>query len=713
MVSWDDHSTHLVARLGYLLERQQLVDVTLMCNTHSLKVHRSVLAACSPYFERELGNHPMIVLKDMKFSVLKSLIEFMYCGETNVTEDNLHALVEAAKFFEVKGLSSLAHESLQDSKSIKPPSLVGSTTTQTRICQVSSLPVPVTPITPKVAENGNYSSPVSVIARLGQSNTTNERRPCAGRGRPKAHLQSPCCESLVSKPAPITPPQTESAQILLSLAGSNQSYISPSKHKTNDNSCVPVNHQEFPMSNGLDNSNPKFNDDLEQKYKRSRKRPADSIDDNRYDMKKSMSNNDIKTDEDVNRSPLLASLLTKNDKPDEKSKVQKPQEIQTQSSERYINALKGAGLPTDIPILIENCDGNYITLTENVYDILAKEDALHFQLTDNMNLENLKQPEEMVSNMHELATHSNISIIETNLEDPILKNIKSHSPPDNPDDVVVYKVADDGNIEKYVLASEDIKAFKESITSNPKRKRDSPLLSVSEINVPLENKSSPLITKILDCGTERFSEALLGRLPLRKRGTFRLNNTSSDADMLQQMNSVCTQSSSAVSTADNDVEYVVVGQDSVQMDMMGSSSSSNSCNKNDSLKNDISLKMEEVAEEEMSVLEAMMNDTIEFSAEDGDYQMHGSEEVFSSDQNDNEKMILSNVLMCTGAENSNSHVGLEHFGFKPDDMDSRNGDGNQQKKSKMYVDLDLSGSDFISESVTEEVVLASELNPSS
>jgi len=468
------------------------------------------------------------------------------------------------------------------------------------------------------------------------------------------------------------------------------------------------------MSNGLGNNNPKFNDDIEQKYKRSRKRPSDSIDDNRYDLKKSMSNNDIKTEEDVNRSPLLASLLTKNDKPDEKFKVQKPQETQTQSSERYINALKGAGLPTDIPILIENGDGNYITLTENVYDILAKEDALHFQLTDNMNLANLKQPEEIVSNMHELATHSNTSTIETNLEDPILKNIKSHSPPDNPDDVVVYKVADDGNIEKYVLTSEDIRVFKESITPNPQRKRDSPLLSVSEINVPLENKSSPLITKILDCGTERFSEALLGRLPLRKRGTFKLNSSSSDVDMLQQMNSVCTQSSSAVGTADNDVEYVVVGGDSVQMDILGTSSSNNDCNKNDSLKNDISMKIEEdVAEEEMSVLEAMMNDTIEFSAEDGDYQMHSSEEVFSSDQNDNEKMILSNVLMCTGAENSNSHVGLEHFGFKPDDMDSRNSDCNHQKKSKMYVDLDLSGSDFISEPVTEEVVLASELNPSS
>lgn len=478
---------------------------------------------------------------------------------------------------------------------------------------------------------------------------------------------------------------------------------------------MTVNHQEFPMSNGLDNSNLKFtNDDLDQKYKRSRKRPADSVDDNRYDIKKSMPNDVIKTDEDVNRSPLLASLLTKNDRPDEKSKVQKPQETQTQSSERYINALKGAGLPTDIPILIENGDGNYITLTENVYDILAKEDALHFQLTDNMNLANLKHPEDMVGTMQEV-THCNTSLIETSIEDPILKNIKSHSPPDNPDDVIVYKVADDGNIEKYVLTTEDIKAFKESITSNPERTKDSPLLSVSEINVPLENKSVPLITKILDCGNERFSEALLGRLPLRKRGTFKLNNTSSDADMLQQMNNVCAQSS-AVGTSDTDVEYVVVGEDSVQMDLMGGSSSSvNSCNKNDSLKNNIGLKMEEdVAEEEMSVLEAMMNNTIEFSAEDGDYQMHSSEEVFSNDQNDNEKMILSNVLMCTGAENSNSHVGLEHFGFKSDDVDGRsNGDCNQQKKSKMYVDLDLTGSDFISEPVTEEVVLASELNPSS
>lgn len=51
--------------------------------------------------KRQLGQHPLIVLKDMKFCVLKSLIEFMYCGETSVTEENLNPLMEAAKFFEV------------------------------------------------------------------------------------------------------------------------------------------------------------------------------------------------------------------------------------------------------------------------------------------------------------------------------------------------------------------------------------------------------------------------------------------------------------------------------------------------------------------------------------------------------------------------------------------------------------------------------------
>ncbi|KAJ9586659.1 hypothetical protein L9F63_019761 [Diploptera punctata] len=70
--------------------------------------------------QRQLGMYPLIVLKDMQFSVLKSLIEFMYCGETSVTEDNLSALLQAAKFFQVKGLSAMTKEALGLTSPVTP-----------------------------------------------------------------------------------------------------------------------------------------------------------------------------------------------------------------------------------------------------------------------------------------------------------------------------------------------------------------------------------------------------------------------------------------------------------------------------------------------------------------------------------------------------------------------------------------------------------------
>lgn len=51
--------------------------------------------------QRALENNPLIVVKDMQFNVLQALIEFMYYGETRITEENLTSLVEAAKLFEV------------------------------------------------------------------------------------------------------------------------------------------------------------------------------------------------------------------------------------------------------------------------------------------------------------------------------------------------------------------------------------------------------------------------------------------------------------------------------------------------------------------------------------------------------------------------------------------------------------------------------------
>lgn len=44
----------------------------------------------------------MILLRDLEFSILKAMIEFMYCGETTVSHVHLPSLLTAARLFKVR-----------------------------------------------------------------------------------------------------------------------------------------------------------------------------------------------------------------------------------------------------------------------------------------------------------------------------------------------------------------------------------------------------------------------------------------------------------------------------------------------------------------------------------------------------------------------------------------------------------------------------------
>lgn len=67
-----------------------------------VKIHYFYIIYFYFLLQRELENNPLIVIKDMQFNVLQALIEFMYYGETRITEENLTSLIEAAKLFEVR-----------------------------------------------------------------------------------------------------------------------------------------------------------------------------------------------------------------------------------------------------------------------------------------------------------------------------------------------------------------------------------------------------------------------------------------------------------------------------------------------------------------------------------------------------------------------------------------------------------------------------------
>ncbi|XP_076337147.1 uncharacterized protein LOC143239677 [Tachypleus tridentatus] len=105
---WSNHNSNMLAMFEGLLCNEALVDVTLACEDDSLKAHKMVLSACSPFFQSLFIDnpckHPIVILKDVKYSELKSIIDFMYRGEVHVSQEHLSSLLKTARFLKVKGL---------------------------------------------------------------------------------------------------------------------------------------------------------------------------------------------------------------------------------------------------------------------------------------------------------------------------------------------------------------------------------------------------------------------------------------------------------------------------------------------------------------------------------------------------------------------------------------------------------------------------------
>lgn len=111
---WNNHQSNLLGVFSQLLRDESLVDVTLACSEgHSIRAHKVVLSACSSYFQTLFvdhpSRHPIVILKDVRFAELRTLIEFMYKGEVNVEYCHLSALLKTAESLKVKGLAEMTN----------------------------------------------------------------------------------------------------------------------------------------------------------------------------------------------------------------------------------------------------------------------------------------------------------------------------------------------------------------------------------------------------------------------------------------------------------------------------------------------------------------------------------------------------------------------------------------------------------------------------
>lgn len=111
---WNNHQSNLLSVFDQLLHDETFTDVTLAVEGHLLKAHKMVLSACSPYFQALFVNHqekhPIVILKDVPYADMKSLLDFMYRGEVSVDQERLTAFLRVAESLRIKGLTEVNEE---------------------------------------------------------------------------------------------------------------------------------------------------------------------------------------------------------------------------------------------------------------------------------------------------------------------------------------------------------------------------------------------------------------------------------------------------------------------------------------------------------------------------------------------------------------------------------------------------------------------------
>ena len=125
-LKWNDFQLNINTAFGSLREDTEFADVTLACEDgQQIEAHKVILAASSPFFQgllkRNRHSHPLIYMKGIKSEDLSAVIDFLYCGEANIFQENLDSFLAIAEELKLRGLmgKTEASEEQSDASSIQ------------------------------------------------------------------------------------------------------------------------------------------------------------------------------------------------------------------------------------------------------------------------------------------------------------------------------------------------------------------------------------------------------------------------------------------------------------------------------------------------------------------------------------------------------------------------------------------------------------------
>jgi len=97
-LKWTNYQRNVTSSFKTLLENEEFVDVTISAEGKSCSAHRVVLSAASPYFRNLLSSlkawqHPVLVLRDISHLDITAILEFVYDGRVDMSQDRLQSFL--------------------------------------------------------------------------------------------------------------------------------------------------------------------------------------------------------------------------------------------------------------------------------------------------------------------------------------------------------------------------------------------------------------------------------------------------------------------------------------------------------------------------------------------------------------------------------------------------------------------------------------------
>ena len=108
-LKWNDYQENVTTAFGSFRGDIDFSDVTLASSDgQQVEAHKVILAASSPFFQdifkRNKHSHPFLYMRGVKSEDLVAIIDFLYCGEANVFQENLDSFLAIAEELKLKGL---------------------------------------------------------------------------------------------------------------------------------------------------------------------------------------------------------------------------------------------------------------------------------------------------------------------------------------------------------------------------------------------------------------------------------------------------------------------------------------------------------------------------------------------------------------------------------------------------------------------------------